>query len=131
MAQRIGQRAHPLQDRDLGQHLVDEMGCGTGHAATAARRIEAVGKHAAVEVPTDLAFDAAGDRRVFHATRRTGFTKQRPDPSNSLDMSTRSGTPRRLHDDPIPLDGAPEALARRRSIDDVDANRFNRVNLPR
>jgi len=51
MAQRIGQRAHPLQDRDLGQHLVDEMGCGTGHAATAARRIEAVGKHAAVEVP--------------------------------------------------------------------------------
>ncbi len=84
IAKRIGQREHPLPDRDLGQHPIDEMGRGVGHAAAAAGGAEAaafaregdqavvaagvavdaeepMGEHAALEICPDLAFDEAGD----------------------------------------------------------------------
>ncbi len=83
-AKRIGQREHPLSDRDLGQHPVDEMGRGVGHATTATGRTEAaalaregdeavvaagvavdpeksVGEHTTLEVRADLALDEASD----------------------------------------------------------------------
>ncbi len=41
VAQGKGQRQHPLPHGDLGQHAVDEVCGGVGHAAAAARRAEA------------------------------------------------------------------------------------------
>jgi len=41
VAERKGQREHPLPHRHLGQHAIDEMRSGVGHAAPAARRAEA------------------------------------------------------------------------------------------
>jgi len=56
IAERVRQREHPLSDRDLGQHPVDEVGRGVGHAATTARRTEA----AALAAKSDEAVVAAG-----------------------------------------------------------------------
>ena len=84
VSERIRKREHPLPDRDLGQHPVDEMGCGVAHAPSATGRTEAaaltreghepvvaagvavdteeaVGEHAALEIGADLALDEAGD----------------------------------------------------------------------
>ena len=39
-AQRDRQRQHPLAHRHMGNDVVDQVGCGLGHAARAARRAE-------------------------------------------------------------------------------------------
>jgi hypothetical protein len=41
VAKREGEREHPLPDRRLGQHAVDEVRCGVGHASATARGTEA------------------------------------------------------------------------------------------
>ncbi len=82
--ERMGQREHPLPDRDLGQHPVDEVGCGVGHAAAATGRTEAaaltreghepvvaagvavdteesVGQYSALHIASELALDEPSD----------------------------------------------------------------------
>ena len=77
---RIGQREHPLPDRNLGKHPVDEVGVGVGHAAAATRRTEAAtlareGHEpvvaAGVAVDAEESMGHAGRRRP-RAMRRLG-----------------------------------------------------------
>jgi uncharacterized protein (DUF697 family) len=83
VAQRVGEGEHPLADRHLGEHAVDEMRRGVGHAASAAggaeaaplaregdeallsaivavQAEEAVGGDAAAQVGAQLLLDEAG-----------------------------------------------------------------------
>ena len=84
VAKRVRKREHPLPDRDLGQHPVDEMSRGVGHppattrgteSAPLARKAdeaivsagvavdaqESMSQYAAFEIGADLSLDEAGN----------------------------------------------------------------------
>ena len=70
VAEREGQREHPLPHGDLGQRATGEMRGGVGHLATASRRTEAAGKDSAVQEPAKLTHDEAGHRSLASGLRR-------------------------------------------------------------
>ena len=84
VAEREGEREHPLAHGDLGKNAVDEMGGGVGHAPSgtggteasltregdqtvvaafvAVQTEEAMSQHAALEIGAELALDETGHR---------------------------------------------------------------------
>ncbi len=114
VAECVGEREYPLANGHLGNHAIDEVGRGIGHAASAAGRAEAaplaregdeavelavvavqaqesVGEDAAAQIGAELVLDEAGRRLIALASaREKGFELV----ANGLVEQRAFGTPR-------------------------------------